>query len=153
MASRGWWFWSAGTCLHVQGALAALVLATADAATVVVKYVSEFEFHKKKPPGIGYYVFVVYFVMVHIALAFAVQTHYERGKQAVDLSFITVTVNELKVKCKKRGLQVGGKKCELISRLAAVPDFSKRRELLQWDELHNEFKDAGMMAHVNNTTC
>ena len=119
----------------------------------MVKFDGElFEVCKKEPAGVGFYVFVAYVAMVHIALAYAAKTHYDRwvAKQAVDLGFITTTIDELKVECKRRGLQVGGKKCELLNRLVAVPGCAKRSELLQLEDLHNEFKAVGMVVHLSD---
>jgi hypothetical protein len=137
-------------------ALSSLFVAAAEAANVT-KYEGEvYEMHKKKESsGIGFCMFV-YLTMVHVVLACLAKKHFDRWMQQqrrreADLSFITTTVDELKVECRKEGLPVTGRKAELLDKLSKKrPDFAKKKDLLELESLMARCRTKGMEVHLKD---
>ena len=75
----------------------------------------------------------------------------QRKHELLDLSFITTTVDELKVECRKEGLPVAGRKAELLAKLSKKrPDFAKKKELLELQSLMARCKTRGMEVHLKD---
>ena len=138
-------------------ALFSVCVAAADAANMT-KYEGEVhEMHnKKESSGMGFCVFVVYMTMVHVALACFAKYHFDRWMQQrrreeADLSFITTTVDELKVECRKEGLPLTGRKAELLDKLSKKrPDFAKQKDLLELQSLMARCRTRGMGVHLKD---
>ena len=129
-----------------------LIVAAAEAANMT-KY--EGDAHemrmtqKESSSSIGFCM-CAYLTVVHIVLASLAKYHFDKWMQQrkhelLDLSFITTTVDELKVECRKEGLPVAGRKAELLAKLFKKrPDFAKKNELLELQSLMARCKTRGM---------
>ena len=130
-------------------------VAAADAANMT-KYAGEaHDMQKKESSGVGFGM-LVYLTMVHVALAYFATHHFDtwmeqRRHTSLDLSFITTTVDELKVECRKERLPVSGRKAELLDKLSKKrPDFAKKHELLELQSLMARCRTRGMEVHLKD---
>ena len=75
----------------------------------------------------------------------------QRRREEADLSFITTTVDELKVECRKEGLPLTGRKAELLDKLSQKrPDFAKKKDLLELQSLMARCRTRGMEVHLKD---
>ena len=143
-----------------KSAMAATVLfeatvGTADTATMVLK-AEALKGCEQEPAGMSFYLFVLYLVLLHVAVAWMIlMPYYDRwvekkflASEAVDLSFITTTIEELKGVCRAKGLKVFGRKHELLSRLVLAPGFVQEQELRMLQVLHQKLEKGGMVVRL-----
>ena len=136
-------------------ALFSSCVAVAHAALVATNDIATHEMHKMtESSGVGLCM-CVYLTMVHVVLACLAKHHFDKWMQQrsreADLSFITTTVDELKVECRKEGLPVTGRKAELLGKLSKKsPDFAKKKDLLELQSLMARCGTRGMKVHLKD---
>jgi len=133
--------------------LGALALSTVAEGTNVTRYVGYFVDAQSGSTGIGFGVFA-YLTLVHVALACLAKHHFDEWrrsrKRSSDLSFITTTVEELKVECRKHHLSPTGRKAALLERLLPRHGGATKDELQELAALMIKCEQKGMKVYLKD---